>query len=810
MRRRAFSLFCSLLLVGLGCFSNGSITYGVGSEEDSSYYIIHYNGEKHEIVVNENVKLTLASWTDESKSSVNGQYEIDTDSSIQTKDITLTVTDELTQLVEMESENFRYKLVVSNSFKVEEIKSLDNNELMTGVAENDNSVFDSSSVLQSSEDTTIGSEVVTPSVNYATNIQDMGWLNSVSNGEMSGTEGQAKRIEGIKISVDHIEELGIEYSTHVQDYGWLDYVSDGIESGTTGEGKRLEAIKIQLLGIQADHYDVYYRVHTQDYGWLGWAKNGESAGTEGLAKQLEAIEIVLVERGKLAPDSFNKPFITGPTVAYSTHVEDYSWLDFVADGAMSGTVGQAKRLEAIMIDLQNAPYSGDITFSTHVEDYGWLNPVSNGKVSGTSGQSKRMEAIRVSLTGEMAKHYDVYYRVHSQHYGWLGWAKNGESSGTEGLSKRLEAIEIVFVKKGGIAPGATNKPFVTRPTVVYSTNVETYSWLDNVADGVMSGTVGQAKRLEAIMISLEDAPYSGDITFSTHIQDNGWLDPVSNGKVSGTIGQSKRMEAIRVDLTGEMAKYYDVYYRVHAQDYGWLGWAKNGMKAGTEGRSKRLEAIEIKLVPKGRGESVSEKKAFMPPLRVFLDPGHGGHDPGAIAGGYEEADLNLAVAKKVQSLLVGRGYQVYMSRDNDTYVSLIDRPQMANHLDADIFISIHHNSTEGGATTVAGIESFYYRYNVDYPSKINGDMHNNPERIAKSVTLTNLIQNNMVDNTGAKDRGTAGQALAVVRESAMPATLLELGFINNSSERQNLVSDSYQSTLAQSIADGIDEYFNVY
>ena len=131
-------------------------------------------------------------------------------------------------------------------------------------------------------------------------------------------------------------------------------------------------------------------------------------------------------------------------------------------------------------------------------------------------------------------------------------------------------------------------------------------------------------------------------------------------------------------------------------------------------------------------------------------------DPGAIAGGYQEADLNLAVAKKVQSLLLDRGYTVYMSRNNDTTVSLLDRSQMANDLDADIFVSIHHNSAGTGATTADGIESYYYEYDADYPSKINADMHNNPERISKSVTLTNLIHENMVDYTGADDRGTDG------------------------------------------------------
>ena len=82
------------------------------------------------------------------------------------------------------------------------------------------------------------------------------------------------------------------------------------------------------------------------------------------------------------------------------------------------------------------------------------------------------------------------------------------------------------------------------------------------------------------------------------------LEMVSNGAMSGTSGQAKRLEAIELELYGEVAYYYDVYYRVHAQSYGWLGWAKNGDLAGSSGMAKRLEAIEIKVVPKGESVDV--------------------------------------------------------------------------------------------------------------------------------------------------------------------------------------------------------------
>jgi uncharacterized protein YjdB len=134
-------------------------------------------------------------------------------------------------------------------------------------------------------------------------------------------------------------------------------------------------------------------------------------------------------------------------------VQSYGWQGWKYNGQMSGTSGEAKRLEGIQIRLTNCPYSGGITYQTHIQSYGWSKGwSSNGEMAGTSGESKRLEAIEIKLTGEMANHYDVYYRVHAQSYGWLGWAKNGESAGTAGHSKRLEGIQIVLVPKGSSAP----------------------------------------------------------------------------------------------------------------------------------------------------------------------------------------------------------------------------------------------------------------------------------------------------------------------------------------------------------------------
>ena len=158
---------------------------------------------------------------------------------------------------------------------------------------------------------------------------------------------------------------------------------------------------------------------------------------------------------------------TKMSVSYIVHGQDYGWEEgWKKDGQTSGTVGRAKRLEAIEIKLPDGVSGSSIEYRTHIQDIGWeKNWSKNGEKSGTEGQCKRLEAIQIKLSGDVAENYDVYYRVHVQDYGWLAWAKNGESSGTEGYAKRLEAIEVRLVPKGttpNLPASANEKAFIKK------------------------------------------------------------------------------------------------------------------------------------------------------------------------------------------------------------------------------------------------------------------------------------------------------------------------------------------------------------
>lgn len=340
------------------------------------------------------------------------------------------------------------------------------------------------------------------------------------------------------------------------------------------------------------------------------------------------------------------PIVKPVTVSYSTHIQSYGWNKSAAkNGAVAGTTGKAKRLEAIKISVEGNEDLG-IQYTTHCQGYGWLNWSSNGEISGTTGEAKRLEAIKIQLTGADRDKYDVYYRVHAQGYGWMNWAKNGEAAGTAGLAKRLEAIQVVVVKKGESVPdkfeGVTaseKKAYMAsaaataatvegsdRAHVQYRSHLQTYGWQNWKNDGDISGTTGKAKRLESLKLELKNKDYTGGICYNAHVQTIGWqADPnksatwKKDGEFCGTTGNAKRLEAIQIELYGEMAEHYDIYYRVHSQTYGWMKWAKNGEMTGTTGQHKRIEGIQVMLVKKGeQAPSDNYKGAVTNTTKTFL------------------------------------------------------------------------------------------------------------------------------------------------------------------------------------------------
>ena len=193
---------------------------------------------------------------------------------------------------------------------------------------------------------------------------------------------------------------------------------------------------------------------------------------------------------------------------------------------------------------------------------------------------------------------------------------------------------------------------------------------------------------------------------------------------------------------------------------------------------------------------------------IFLDPGHGGRDSGAYYYGIAEKDLNLQVSRKLRKRLEELGYTVLTSRDSDVDVDFVtERSRMVNKTNADFFISIHFNATGNDTTLNLGIQTYSYKEEAGYPSKINQYWHNNPDRMSESNRLAADLHSSLLTETGARDAGLLQATFAVLRETAKPAVLLELGYMDNPEENQRIRSEQYQDKLVEGIIKGIQKYY---
>jgi N-acetylmuramoyl-L-alanine amidase len=175
-------------------------------------------------------------------------------------------------------------------------------------------------------------------------------------------------------------------------------------------------------------------------------------------------------------------------------------------------------------------------------------------------------------------------------------------------------------------------------------------------------------------------------------------------------------------------------------------------------------------------------------LQVVIDPGHGGSDVGASgASGQHEKDFTLRLSQKVGKRLEKvPQIEVFMTRTDDRFISQASRyrPKYANKLDVDLFISIHGNTYSD--PNVSGTETFYYKKN--------------------SHSLAKILQKHVSEATGFRNRGTTKKELFVVKDTKMPAALIEIGHLTNPHDESQMWTNDFQNRVADAIVEGIKEY----
>ena len=194
---------------------------------------------------------------------------------------------------------------------------------------------------------------------------------------------------------------------------------------------------------------------------------------------------------------------------------------------------------------------------------------------------------------------------------------------------------------------------------------------------------------------------------------------------------------------------------------------------------------------------------------IIIDAGHGGRDSGGQGSRVKEKDFNLRLSKMLKKALEKRRYKVFLTRKTDKYISLEKRVKFAKQCRADLFVSIHANTSSSSASA-NGIEAYQL---VTYKGMSSSGKRKNQREYAHKFSRQNAkvayeIQRQLINVTKRQDRGVRYQNFLVLRQATFPAVLLELGFLSNFSEETQLMSQNEQELIVWSIVNGIVAYHN--
>jgi len=239
----------------------------------------------------------------------------------------------------------------------------------------------------------------------------------------------------------------------------------------------------------------------------------------------------------------------------------------------------------------------------------------------------------------------------------------------------------------------------------------------------------------------------------------------------------------------------------------------------------------------GRGAIQSMLPVVTGRKKIVIDPGHGGKDPGAIGvGGLKEKQVNLSIALRLRDILRAKGYDVVMTREDDTFIPLDERAAIANREGADLFVSIHANSTK--ASSANGFETFFVDDRGPYTTTARGiaaarDSMPSVEVLGTKCSLTTsarvilysalleeyrleskemaeFVQQKLREVLDTQDRGAKGnRGLRVLRYSRCPGVLIEVGFLSNARTAALLRRSSHLNRLAEAIAKAIEKYMDL-
>ncbi|TVY02349.1 N-acetylmuramoyl-L-alanine amidase [Cohnella terricola] len=336
------------------------------------------------------------------------------------------------------------------------------------------------------------------------------------------------------------------------------------------------------------------------------------------------------------------------------------------------------------------------------------------------------------------------------------YSSKGSDSGNNAGSDPSNGGDLIGIVDPNDEETGSGPQNPSNPPVITGTLNEVRYENDSVIlkyDGLIAPTVFKLDNPKRIVVDVPQTQYSGEfVPFVDFTQS-------AEGRLS--IDEHEALQAIRYSVFGTEAKSPRFVLDLNqAWDYE----VSNDPSLG-----------EFRILLK---KPVPDKSIFT----VVLDAGHGGSDPGAISlSKRPEKDFNLSVVLKVQALLSGdERIKLVLTRSDDSFPTLISRSQLANSINADLFVSVHANSYTAATN---GTETYYTR----------------PE----SKAFADLMHSLFIQATGLKDNGVRQKSLSVTRETTMPAILLEAGYLSNKIDEPKLWTNEFQDRVAQAIAKGI-------
>lgn len=422
------------------------------------------------------------------------------------------------------------------------------------------------------------------SVLYRAYFQNVGWQSWVANGEEAGTAGNSLRIEAIEVKVikaptsivlnktsdelivgqeDNLLATVVATNTVNKDIVWTSTNNAIIQVDNTGKitakspgvativattigANNSSSCTVTVKPLEVTSVDLN---KTIDYLLVGktdsltatvapinatnkaiiWKSSNNEVASVDASGKVTAIKVGTViitattlDGEKIANCTVNitGPIVSDVSVSYQGYVQSIAWQSSVSNGVQAGTVGQWLRLEALKINLINAPVAANIKYQAYVQGIGWQSLKLNGQEAGTENQALRIEALKISL--ENLPGYCVSYRAEVKSAGWQPWVVDGSTTGILGRSLQIEAIEIKIVKT---------------IDVQYKIHVQNIGWKLPVTGSVITGTDGLPLRIEALNIQLTNAPVGASIKYQAHVENIGWQDFTSEGQDAGTVGK---------------------------------------------------------------------------------------------------------------------------------------------------------------------------------------------------------------------------------------------------------------------------------